>query len=362
MIGTETRARQLFSPAPGTIYLDAATYGLPPQPTVDALTEALARWQSGEAHWVDEWDREGDVSRVLFAELLGAHPSTIALVPTVSAGVGVIAASIPAGSRVVVPDDEFTSVLFPLLVAAERNDVVLKRVPFDDLAAAIEPGDTMVAFSLIRSQDGRAADLAGICQQASEFGVDVLVDSTHATPFVSMKPYLDSIAYAICHGYKHLLCPRGVGFMYVREDRWNTVAPWLSNWRSATPLFGRSYGGHLTLPSDASRFDVSLAWHAWVGARQSLELLVEWQRDGTLGAPLTLAKQLATGLDLPEPVGTLVCMTAPNAEHAETTLAEAGIRCAARGGNLRFSPHVVNTEEEIGRTIEVVRSLREAIS
>lgn len=41
---TTAAVRALFRPAPGVAYLDAATYGLPPTPTV----EALARWRSGE--------------------------------------------------------------------------------------------------------------------------------------------------------------------------------------------------------------------------------------------------------------------------------------------------------------------------
>lgn len=359
---TTPEIRALFSPAPGTVYLDAATYGLPPQPTVDALTTALARWQSGEAHWVEEWDREGDRCRELFATLLGADPATIALVPTVSAGVGLVAASLPEGARVVVPDDEFTSVLFPLLVAAERRNVTVKRVPFEALADAIEPGDDLIAFSLIRSQDGGGADLDAICARAREHGVRVLVDTTHATPFVDIDAHLGAIDYAICHGYKHLLCPRGASFFYVRADRWNDLAPWLSNWRSAVPLFERSYGGGLTLPPDASRFDVSLAWHSWAGARPSLELLVEWKRDGVLDSVRDLARMLAAGLGLPEPAGTLVCMTAPDAESAELTLAEAGIRCAARGGNLRFSPHVVNNSADIDQAVRVAGSLLAGIA
>jgi hypothetical protein len=46
--------RSLFDPAPGSLYLDAATYGLPPRPTVDALDRALRRWLMGEADWIGE--------------------------------------------------------------------------------------------------------------------------------------------------------------------------------------------------------------------------------------------------------------------------------------------------------------------
>jgi hypothetical protein len=50
--------RSLFEPAPGITYLDAATYGLPPTPSVNVLTRALRRCQTGEADWVVVWDRK----------------------------------------------------------------------------------------------------------------------------------------------------------------------------------------------------------------------------------------------------------------------------------------------------------------
>src|SRR5215211_8118447 len=121
--------RSLFQPAPGIAYLDAATYGLPPTPSVNALTQALHRWQAGEADWVDEWDRKGESCRSHFAKLIGGAAEDIALVPTASVGVGLVAAALPVGIEVVVPDDEFTSVLFPILVAEEQRSIRLRRVP-----------------------------------------------------------------------------------------------------------------------------------------------------------------------------------------------------------------------------------------
>src|SRR5262249_24168330 len=132
--------RDLFAPAPGVAYLDAATYGLPPQPTVEALERALRRWQDGSADWVNEWDREGERCRELIAALIGAAAEEIALVPTVSVGVGTIAAGLPAGIEVLVPKGEFTSVLYPLLVARDARRVTLREAPFAALAEAIGSG------------------------------------------------------------------------------------------------------------------------------------------------------------------------------------------------------------------------------
>src|ERR671933_2954235 len=139
--------RDLFEPARGTIYLDAATYGLPPRPTVEAMRQALADWQAGTADWVSAWDRAGETARERFAQLIGADAQSVALVPSASVGVGTVAASLPTGSEVVLPDDEFTSVLYPLLVLEQARGVVVRRAPFDGLASAVTANTRLVAFS-----------------------------------------------------------------------------------------------------------------------------------------------------------------------------------------------------------------------
>jgi selenocysteine lyase/cysteine desulfurase len=350
-----TQARALFAPAPGLVYLDAATYGLPPQPSVEALTRALARWRSGEADWVEEWDRKGEDCRRCFAALIGGAVEEIALVPTASAGVGLIAASLPEGMEVVVPDDEFPSVLLPLLVAEKARSIRVRRVDFVDVAEAIGPGTGMAAFSLTRSQDGDTAALADIVGAAQRHGTELLVDATHAIPFVPVQPWLADIDYLVCHGYKHLLCPRGVGFLRLRRDRWGRIEPWFANWRTGATLYDNAYGETIDdLAEDARRFDVSLAWHAWAGAEPSLALLVEWQANGALDEVKALARRLAAGVGRPEPSSSIVSLRVDDAEGAERALAALGVRCAARGGNIRLSPHVYNTEADIDRAVEAL--------
>lgn len=350
-----TAIREMFAPSPDLIYLDAATYGLPPRLAVDALETALDRWQRGEADWKEEWDRTGEACRSIFARLIGGRLEEIALIPTASAGIGLVASSLPAGVEVVVPDDEFTSVLFPLLVAEERQDVRLRRVPFETLAEVISSATAMVAFSLTRSQDGVSAALHDVVQAARQHNAQLLVDATHAVPFLAVQPWLADIDYLVCHGYKHLLCPRGVAFLHVREERWTELPPWFANWRSGEPLYSRNYGGTLAdLAPDARRFDISLAWHAWAGAEPALALLLEWQANGALDTVRGLARRLADGLGRPAPSASIVSVRVQDAEAAEASLAEAGVRCAARGGNIRLSPHVYNTSADIEQAVSAL--------
>jgi selenocysteine lyase/cysteine desulfurase len=157
------------------------------------------------------------------------------------------------------------------------------------------------------------------------------------------------VDYLVCAAYKHLLCPRGVAFLYVAQERWDDVTPWLANWRSTSDPYGQYYGGPLNLASTAARFDVSLAWFSWAGAAESLGLLADWQRDGLLRQVVHLARRLTDDLGLPAPGGSVVGVPVEDAEAARADLAAAGIKAAVRAGSVRLSPHVYNTAEQIDR-------------
>jgi selenocysteine lyase/cysteine desulfurase len=176
-------------------------------------------------------------------------------------------------------------------------------------------------------------------------------------PLVEVASDLPRIDYLICHGYKHLLCPRGVGFLYVRRDRWADLPPIHANWRSAAPVYTRSYGGPLAPADGAARFDVSLDWLAWVGARPALELLVRWRKAGALRVPLGLATDLAARLGLPAPGASIVAVPVDDASAVLAALDEQGIRAAAPGGKLRLSTHVWNTAEDVTRAADAVTRL-----
>jgi selenocysteine lyase/cysteine desulfurase len=358
---TTPEIRAQFSPDPSIIYFDAPTYGLPPNKTIAALQRALSRWQAGTADWIEEWDREADVARSLFARLIGAPESWVGVIPTVSVAAGTVAASLPPGSKVLIPTEEFTSNGFPFLVAQQAGRVTVEEVPFDQLADAISDDTDLVAFSLVRSQSGETADLGAIVSAAKAVGAQIFIDGTQAFPFVSVKDYLDDIDYLACHGYKHLLCPRGTAFFVIHPRRMAETLPYNANWRSARPSYQSHYGTPMNLAEDAARYDVSLAWHSWVGARQSLELLVEWQEAGELAKVLDLSKRLAEGLSLEPPSSSIVSFRAPDADEAERVLTQAGIRCASRGGNVRLGLHIYNTPEEIERAIAVISPLRSAV-
>jgi selenocysteine lyase/cysteine desulfurase len=267
--------------------------------------------------------------------------------------VGWIASTLALGDEVLVPADEFTSTLFPFLVAKERG-VVVREVPIVDLAEQVDDRTTIVATSLVQMQTGLRADLPAVLAAADRVGARVVLDATQAVPFLTAGEDLAAVDYVLVHGYKHLLCPRGATFMAIRADRQAGLAPESANWRTAPDPYGQYFGGPLNQGPGARRFDVSLAWLSWVGSRTSLAALLQWQAEGVLDGVWTLARSLAKGAGLDTAPSTLVCVPVADPAGARAALREAGVRASVRGSAVRLSVHVWNTDDDVRRTLALL--------
>lgn len=100
-------------------YLNSPTYGLPPDFLIDELTRRIGDWQSGTLD-VPSFDESVGRGRAGYADLVGVPVESVAMGGSVSAVLGLVAAAIPDGSRVVTLVGEFTSATFPFAAQAGR--------------------------------------------------------------------------------------------------------------------------------------------------------------------------------------------------------------------------------------------------
>lgn len=350
--------RALFDPAPGWAYLDTATDGLPPRPAVELLRKAEREWQQGVADWT-VYDARVEASRADFAALIGASADEVALHPSFSIGIGLVAASLPPDSEVVVAPEEYGSVVWPMLVAARARGVRVCEAPFDALADAIRPGTSLVGVSLVQMHTGRGPDLTAILSAAEAVGARVLVDGSQAVPVVDVRPWISRIDYLGCAGYKHLLGPHGTSFFYVRRDRLDSVQPWAANWVAADAAAGASYlGAPLLLRPDAGRFDTTFPRFPWIATAESVRLVRGWFEAGLFAEVRRLALRLAALVgseSVPAPAGSLVCVRVADESAALAAVLGARVKAAARVGHIRFAPHVWSTDEDIERAADAIR-------
>ena len=335
----------LWDPA-GT-YLNTASYGLPPRPAWDALQEALDDWRGGRTSW-EHWGVPSEEARASFARLVGVPAETVAIGATVSNLIGLVAASVPDGTRVLVPDVEFTSLLFPFLVQAHRG-VTVRLVPAPDLPSEIGAGVDVVALSAVQMATGEVADLDAIARAASEHEVMTVVDATQAAGWLPLEASRFDVVAA--HGYKWLMSPRGTAYMAIKPGRLADVVPAAAGWYAGEKPLETFFGAPLRLAESARRLDTSPAWFMWVAAAATLAVIEEIGVGAIHEHDVRLANRFRSGLGL-EPSNSAIVMS--DAPGAAQKLAAAGIQAAVRGGRLRTSWHVYNTERDVDRALDAL--------
>lgn len=121
----------------------------------------------------------------------------------------------------------------------------------------------------------------------------------------------------------------------------------LSDWRGHDSYFGPP----LRLATDAHRFDTSPAWFSWVGAQPALELVNRIGVHCVYEHDVALANRFRAGLGL-EPSNSAIVSVARDG--AAERLERAGIRAALRGGRLRASWHLYNTESDVEAALDAL--------
>ncbi|GEL93919.1 aminotransferase class V-fold PLP-dependent enzyme [Cellulomonas composti] len=333
--------RAAFDRVPG--YLDAATNGLPARATVAALRDALDEWSAGTATTAG-YDVAVARARAAYATIVGTPVTDVAIGSQASALVGTVAASLPDGARVLTVDGDFTSVVYPFLVQADRG-VQVRHVPAERLVDEIVPGTDVVAFSLAQSRDGRVTDLAEVAAAARSVGALTVCDVTQATGWMPVDATLADVT--VCAAYKWLAAPRGVAFLTVGPAARERLRPVAAGWYAGADVWRSVYGPTMRLADDARRFDVSPAWLCWAGAAPALELFAAADPHEVRAHDVGLADALRARLDLP-PAGRAV-VTLPDDEHGtlRARLEAAGCRVAGRGGGVRLAFHVWNDADDV---------------
>ncbi|OHV00340.1 aminotransferase class V-fold PLP-dependent enzyme [Mycobacterium talmoniae] len=327
-------------------FLDTPTFGLPPRVVASALRDHLDTWERGRLT-VSAFAQPMAASRSAYAALIGVDARRVAMSSSVSSALGVVAASIPDGSRVATLAGEFTSVTFPFAAQAGRGVTVteLPRGRFEDAAGDFD----VAAASLVQSADGAVLDVAALRRCVADSGTTTVIDATQALGWQNVE--LSWADVAVAAGYKWLLGPRGVAWMALSERISDVLVPHAANPFASEDMWSSLYGLPMRLAGDARRFDASPVWFAVLGAGLSLPWIAALDRAAVEAHTIGLANRLRAELDLPTVESAIVSI--PTARTPEE-LERAGIRASVRAGALRVGFHLYNTEDDLDRLLDAL--------
>ena len=369
--------RALFSIPRDVAYFNCASLA----PLMRAAQEAgVAAIQRRGEPWritADDWFREVEERRTLFAELLGADTDGIALVPATSYGLATAANILSAnrGDRVLVIAEDYPSSVYTWRAFARRTgcDVVtVTRSPSTSWTEAIlsqlDERTAVVAVPNVHWTDGGIVDLFAIGEAARAFGAKLVIDASQSLGAMSLDLELVRPDFLVAVGYKWLLGPFGLGYLYVAPEHREGM-PLEENWIAKTGAedFARLVDYVDEYAPGSRRFDVGqrTAFECTPIANVCLRQILKWgvpNISATLaditariqheaealnieGSPETERGPHMLGLKLPE----------NTVARAREQMKTSGVYAALRSKSLRISPHLYTTDSDVDRLIEALK-------
>ncbi|WP_190124773.1 aminotransferase class V-fold PLP-dependent enzyme [Streptomyces inusitatus] len=338
--------------APDTTYLNTSSTGLLPARAVTAMTAVIRDLVAGRPSGVAYDDARVAGARRSFARIAGVGADRVAAGGSVAGHVALVANSLPPGAEILLPEGEYTSVVTPFTV---RGDLKLRYAPPAGLADAVRPGTALVAFSAVRSSDGRIADLPAVRAAAAAHGARTLLDASQAAGWLPLNA--GEWDFTVTGAFKFLLCPRGVSFLTVTEEAQGTVPPLQAAFFAAEEGAEVLYGPVERLAASARRFDEAPSYLSYSGAERSLELVEEIGVAAIHAHATGLARRFREGLGAlgHEPVpGESAVVAVPGLGGRAEGLAREGVIVSDRAGNLRVAFHLYNTAAEADRLLDLL--------
>lgn len=324
-------------------YLAACTTGLPTHRSRAAI---LADVDAATAGRIDATAYTATVERCRqhFARMVDVDASRVAIGSQTSVFAGFVAAALPDEAEVVCVEGDFASIVMPFVQAG--RGIRVRVAPLEGLADAIGPDTALVAFSLVQSATGEVADAAAIVAAARRHHARTLCDATQAVGWLPVAA--SDFDALVCHAYKWLCSPRGVAFLAVSEEFGRGMRPIYAGWYAGADPWSTCYGHEIELADDASRFDVSPAWQAFVGAEYALELFAAVDADAVHEYTTGLARAFRDRLGLPTVERESAIVTWPDPDGADLArLKAAGIAASGRAGRARVAFHLFNDADDV---------------
>ena len=370
-------ARSLF-PATGKLaYFNTAAVGLASHALIAAYRSFVDEWAESALDYV-RGEAAGESARASVAALIGADPSDVALIASVSAAAGLVAAQFdPAdsGENVVIGEREYSSNHYPWRLLAEKGYEV-RQVPFrngglepDDIARRVDAGTVLVAFSGVQTATGHRSDIRAISAIARAVGAIVFVDGSQLVGALPVAEDLGCVDVLATADHKFLLhAGRGLGYCYLSREIQDRLTPTNAGWKAGRVPVDSFFGPAMDLSPTASRFDNSISWVAAIGNVAALSVFDEFGADVIYRRNAELASLLRASLseigwipvDLPAANrSTIVSVPLGDVEPVPllAELKRRGVVCSARDGNLRLAIEFYNHEDDIAQVTGALSEL-----
>jgi selenocysteine lyase/cysteine desulfurase len=372
--------RDLFEIPDEVTYLNCANLAPQLRAVTAAGLDAVARKKSPWEIAPPDWFSSAETLRELAARVIGVGADGIALVPSVSYGIAIAASNAPVerGQSIVLLHEEYPSNFYAWKDLAQRRETKIRIVRRGGagrwtpaVLEAIDQNTAVVSVPNCHWTDGSLIDLEQVGERARAVGASLVIDASQSLGAYPLDVGKVQPDFLVSVGYKWLLGPYALGYLYV-APKWRVGGKpleysWLN--RAGSENFARLVEYSDEYRAGARRFDMGeypnfvLAPMAIAALRQVLEWKVENIRQTLSVLTRMIAKEAAKlgceSLPASGRVNHMIGIRLPNGIPAglRERLAEAKIFVSVRGDAIRIAPHLYNDESDVEKFFAVLRKL-----
>jgi selenocysteine lyase/cysteine desulfurase len=352
-------------------YLNSCSLGALSRRSEKRLGEFLERWHDmGASAWYEHWLARIEELRGRVAAFWGSSPEEVALLPSTSTALSVIAEALSTAGRkrVVCTELDFPTLAYQWAVKPEIELVVLEspdgiRVDADQFVEAVDERTLLLATSHVYFTTGHVQDLAALARIAHDAGALCLIDGYQGAGQVPLDVTTSGVDFYTAGPLKWLCGGPGLAYLFVRQELVTRLEPRITSWFATEGQFDFDLR-RFEYRTDARRFEMgtpALATvHTALGGQEIIDqvgIAAITERNGLLTGRL-IERARAAGLEpvVPEADSrsAIVMIRHESPPDAVRRLAEHGIIVDHRPGFVRVSPHFYNTEDEVDRCVEVL--------
>jgi selenocysteine lyase/cysteine desulfurase len=355
------------------LYLNSAYIAPIPLPVAEAA-RAFADRKASKPIPLDEMLKKTDEVRGQFARLIGAEPDEIGFLFATSEGENLVASALDlkAGDNVVVDELHYETTFVLYRHLEETRQIALRivkhrdgRVTSEDFARAIDGRTRLVSVAWVSHQNGFRHDMRPLADLAHARGALFYTDAVQALGMFPADVRAAGVDCMTSGTYKWLLGGFGVAPFFVRRDLLERirvdrlgalhVEKELGDHRYAIYRTARKFE-YATLPfAEVYQLGAALAYLERVGVDRIERHTVGLARDLRAGL-VSLGFRVFTP---PDNSSSIVSVHLDkNAARAREVLTSNGVQVSFReqGSQIRVSPALFNTREEIRRFLDLAKS------
>lgn len=363
-----SRFRDHFPQLRHTVHLSSCSLGARSVALDAAVNQMLDDMGSCGGRW-ELFEQQVAQTRAGFAELIGAAPEQVAVMPNASVGAYQVASVLrwTQRPRIVTTPAEFPSLAHVWLAQGARGAEVRFAATSADYERLVDHRTGLVSVPATTYQHAVRQPVEEITRAARAHGARVLVDAYQAVGVEPVDVRRLRCDFLVAGTMKYLLGLPGLAFLYARDpadiDQWPTLTGWFGR-RDPFAFDPRN----LDFSPAAARFETGTpAIPACYAANAGLRLIRELdlaQVRGHVGAltALTETALVEAGHEVvhvdPQRRGAHVSLLDPDPARLTRWLADRNIIVSPRGRVVRISFHRYNNDHDVAELVTALTRYR----